>query len=439
MVRAPVRRSSVCVFFLTLLISTYAINYPIALSLRPVDIILILFGAWGALNNRVRSRPLVLLIGVFYILYFLSTIYGVLVIGIISPQNFAFIYKYSVLFVCVWLVLSSRLDEQQARFLLKILFFSFLALITYEYISLYRFMIQSPESVRMFRPNFPFTEPFPLHHGGYLGDAHMLAAYVSTGLLALILCKRCGLFQVNFAIYALLLTVVFVGVLLTGSRNGIVTFFTTMVLFTLYLAGKKLSDRKSITRIRRPSFRLVCSVFVCGIIIVVLYMTYGGENDLVGRLLKRAFYFSLSEDQSYLGRVRKLIVACNLVFRGPVFLGVGLQSSPLSFFDGAIGSLLVSTGVSGIFVLAAIITVFLSELHAAAIHNQRQGEFLALFFVSINYIFANLVTEFFVVSRSVIPFAIFLGLTARLVHIPRVSVLNVRENGEGFDNNRLLQ
>jgi len=422
----------VCVLLSTLLIATYPINYPIVLSLRPVDFVFILFAAWAALNHSIRTRHLFILISIFFIIYFLSTIYGVLFIGIVKPQNFAFIYKYAMLFICVWLFTSSSLDERQIRFLLKILFLSFLVMVVYEYTILCDFMIQGPKSIRFFRPHFPFTDP-------YFKDAHLLAAYISTGLLAIIFCRQYNLLRINLLPYGVLVTIVFLAMLLTGSRNGIVTFVTTMVVFSLYLSFQRFSVRQNLIRLKRPTLYLAFIVLISAAVIMGLYMKYGPENDFATRLLKRAFYFDPSEDQSYLGRVRKFIIAYNLVFDGPVFIGIGLQSSPLSFFDGAIASILVSTGLSGLLVFAAIIYLFFANLHTKAVQNQRMKEFLTPLFVSVNYILANLITEFFLVSRSVIPFAIFLGLTTRLIHIPKVAVDDEKRINEDFNNNCLLQ
>jgi O-antigen ligase len=331
----------------------------------------------------------------------------------------------------------SGLNERQVKFLLKILFLSFIALITYEYISLYRFKIQHPELAPYFRPNFPFTEPF--YQGGYLGDAHLLAAYISTGLLSIIFCRRYNLLKIGLPFYYILLTVVFIAMLLTGSRNGIVTFVMVIILFALFSAVKLFSSPRLFAPVKRITLYFAFAILIGGAVIIALYMNYSSENDFVTRLLRRTFYFSLSEDQSFLGRVRKFSMACDLVFNGPILIGVGLQSSPLSFFDGAISSILVSSGLIGLIIFISIIVVFFLNLYAKAVQNQRQEEFLILLFVSLNYILANLITEFFLVSRSVIPFSIFLGLVAKLVHLPKDLVANIEEKHGCFDNNSLFE
>jgi hypothetical protein len=83
--------------------------------------------------------------------------------------------------------------------------------------------------------------------------------------------------------------------------------------------------------------------------------------------------------------------------------------------------------------------MFFLDLYRKAVQNQRQEEFLILLFVSLNYILANLITEFFLVSRSVIPFSIFLGLVAKLVLLPRGLVTNREERYECFNNNNLFE
>ena len=83
--------------------------------------------------------------------------------------------------------------------------------------------------------------------------------------------------------------------------------------------------------------------------------------------------------------------------------------------------------------------MFFLNLYRKAVQNQRQEEFLILLFVSLNYILANLITEFFLVSRSVIPFSIFLGLVTKLIQKPKGLVTGIKEEHECFNNNCLFQ
>jgi hypothetical protein len=416
------KKSTVCFLFSLLLIASYPINYPLFLNLRPADIVLLLFAVWGILNADIRLRSVSILIGIFFILLLLSTLYGILFIRMVSPQNFAFIYKYSVLFVCVWLLLSSKLDEPRIRFLLKMLFLSFLVVLAYEYISLYRFRVMYAGRAHTFRPNFPFTDPFPDPYRGYLGDAHLLAAYFSTGLLAIIFCRQYRIFRIRLPFYCGLLAIAFAGMLLTGSRNGVVTFSVTVIFFGLWVLARKVLHVRTFATMRRSTVRLALAILLVGAVVTSLSVKYGAENTFVNRLLNRAVYFDPSKDQSFLGRVNKFSEACNFVIDNAVIIGPGLQSSERSYFDGAIASMLVSSGVGGVCAYVAIIAASFLVLHKKARLNDRQNEFLVLSFVSLNYILANLITEFFLVSRSVIPFAVFYGLMARLIHIPRHSI-----------------
>jgi len=417
------KKSTVGLLFSLLLIVSYPINYPLFLNLRPVDIVLLLFAVWGVFNAGIRPRSVSILVAIFCVLFLLSTLYGVLFTGVVSPRNFAFIYKYGVLFVCVWLLLSSKLDEPRIRFLLRMLFLSFLVVLAYEFVSLYRFRVMHPGRAHTFRPNFPFTDPFPDLYRGYLGDAHLLAAYISTGLLAIIFCRQYRMFRIRLPIYCGLLATGFTGMLLTGSRNGLVSFFVTVILFGLWMLVRKVSHVKAFTTVRRSTVHLALVLLLVGTVVTYLCMKYGGQNAFVNRLLNRAVYFDLGKDQSFLGRVDKLKQACNVVLEGPVIIGPGLQSSERSYFDGAIASVLVSSGVAGVFIFAAIIFASFVVLHKRALLNDRKSELRILFFVSLNYLLANLITEFFLVSRSVIPFALFWGLMARLIHIPHHSSL----------------
>jgi len=414
-----VKKFTVCMLFSLFLIFTYCINYPLFLSLRLVDIVLIIFAAWGIFNLGIKSRLVPILVGLFYIFYFLSTLYGTIFIGITNTKNFVFVYKYSVLFVCAWLVSSSKLEEKHIRLLLKILLFTFVVVLIHEFVSLWVFQTRHPALALTFRPNFPFTKPFPHKRSGYLGDAHLLAAYISTGALAILFCRQYGLFKIRLPFYCVLLIIVFSAMLLTGSRNGVVTFSVTIFLFGFWVFIKKLAAPKSCTIIKKDSIELVFVAFIVCALLIGLYTKWGAQNNLVNRLCHRTFYLNISKDQSSLGRISKFAHAYDLAHTSPLIIGPGLQSSPKSFFDGAIPSILISAGIGGLLVFATIIIASFLVLHMEANKNQRQSEFHILFFVSFNYILANLITEFFLVSRSAVPFAVFWGLIVKLIYTPK--------------------
>jgi hypothetical protein len=434
MVKVIVKKSSVCVLFLSLLILTYPINYPLFVRLRPADIVLILFAAWGLFHTGIKLSCLTALICMFYIFYFMSTLYGVLFVGIVSPNNFIYFYKYSLLFAVLWLVLSSKLSEQQIRKLLKLLFFSFLLVVGYALATVCAAKYMYPQIAHKFRPNFPFTNPFSEEHGGYLGDSHLLAAYISSGFLAVVLCRHYNLLKTSRVFYYPLLVTIFVALLLTGSRNGVITLTSTLILFSTYLFLSRLSYARPITHVRKATVRLAVGVIGALCVILLCYQKYGKGSFFGATLLSRTLSVHFLQDKSALGRIRKLGVAADLVLDGPVLIGVGMQSSPLAFFDGAIPSILVSSGFGGVLTFTMIILVFFAEVSKKAAQNRTRSEFVILFFVSLNYILANLITEFFLISRSIIPFALFLGLMVRLIQMPRSSLIIEGNQDEGFNN-----
>ncbi|MGE5294460.1 MAG: hypothetical protein ACM3VT_06490, partial [Solirubrobacterales bacterium] len=374
---------------------------------------------WGAFHHRLRLGALSLLTGAFGTVVLLSSLYGALFVGIVKPAHFAFFYKYAALFLCTWLIVSSALGEEQIRFLLKMLFLSFLGVIGYEYYSLWNVAARHPELALTFRPNFPFTAAY--ENGGYLGDAHLLAAYLSSGLVAFVLFEHTGLMRMSAVAYYPLLALICGAMLLTGSRNGIVTSGFVFLLLIAFSVGRRFLVGRGITRMSRSSMRMCVGVLILCAAGLVFYDVYLQDEHSLQRVVARALSFDFVHDQSALGRIRKVGVAAAMVLDGPAVIGIGMQSSHMMFFDSGIGALLVTSGVTGIVLYASIILLFFIGLRKVAGRNGRESEYLGLFFVSLNYVLVNLITEFFLISRSVIPFCIFLGLMAKWIRINKCS------------------
>lgn len=408
------RRSTIDVLFILALIVTYAVNIPLFAGIRPVDIVLLLYIVWGLFTHRVRLAGCFLLTILFGTVVLASSLYGSLFVGIINPEHFAFLYKYSIPFFCVWLIISSALDEGQITFLLKALGYSLAAVVAYEYYSLWDIAVHHPELVLGFRPNFPFTPPF--EDGGYLGDAHLLAAYLSTGLVALTLLGRLPTVAMRGIVYYPALGLVCVAMVLTGSRNGIVTFVFVFSLVAFWSIAKRFLNGESLTRMSKSSVRVGGGVLAVGLAILVVYIVYLDQANSLQKVLNRAFSFDFSHDQSALGRIRKLGIAADLILNGPIVIGIGMQSSRLMFFDSGIGAILVTSGMAGIVLYGSILVLFFRNLLRTARRNGRGQEYSAVFCVFANYVLVNLVSEFFLVSRSIIPVSVFLGVMTKWIY-----------------------
>jgi len=341
-----------------------------------------------------------------------------MVIGVEYPENLIFFYKYGVLFLGTWLIMSSRLTEPQVFCAMRALLVSFVVVVIYVLLTVGQKAIMHPDSIATFRPNFPFTPPVG-EQGGYLGDAHLLAAYLSTGLVAVFLFQETGLLRLHPLLCDVVLLLAGTAMVLTGSRNGIVTSAAVLFGFLLVSVRDRLLRVDGLLRIRRNTLRM----FICTVLIVGVAWTVGARYaDILGkldRLLTRATSIDFSDDRSAMGRVKKLTAAADIVLDGPVVIGIGMQSSPRRFYDGAVAALLVSSGCMGLGVYAAIIYFFLAGVRREAARNRRKAEYSILLFVTANYILANLITEFFLVSRSVVPFCVFLGLMAKWIHISK--------------------
>lgn len=431
---------------IVLLSATYFINLPIVYALRPVDIIFCLFAAFNIRKLMFRVCPLSVLVITFWVIFFVSIANGIINRGIIQKENFVFIYKYALLFIFLKIILSTNFKEEQITFLIKILFTSLLLMVIY---TIYLKMFW--RNVPFYRPCFPFTKAFPTKSSGYLGDAHLLSAYLSTGLLAFVMCHFYNLFSTTQKKYSFFIfcSAAVMALIVTGSRNGVITLGISGILWVIAKGFLALKNQRLCYNLKsnlqcnwlhlKRSKKRISSRFVLGTyfaVISVVFLSYSvlWEYDLrsnkmaktidsgryqIPQGVSRTFYFNFWDEQSSFGRVQKQLAAYKITSENGLLIGVGMQSCSRRFFDGAIGNLLICSGVLGTVVFIAIILFFLAYMFQKAKENDKIKEFQVLFWVFLNYSLACLITEFFLVSRCVIPFLIFVGLIGRLILAPK--------------------
>jgi hypothetical protein len=390
--------------FLSLLIVLYPINIRVFLVFRPVDIVLCISAVWCILFFGIRDRNLLALIILFYILFIVSMVYGLLFREIKNINSFVFFYKYFVVFSIFWITtrFSSNFREKQIKALV-ILCFLVLGVMVYH---VYQFP-NSPFSRNwVIRPSFPYSR---------INDSHIHGSYYSFMIIALLVCYRYKIIKINLLVFIAFVFVSVYAMLIVGARGGSITLGITSLLFfgLIFLEWVKSPKIKKKTL-------LFLTVFVClsGSFILNNNVHEKNWTKLSKKINLRSFNYSYNAMARL--RVRKINEGIDaIIVNGPVLIGIGLQSVPVIWWDNAFIEVLISAGLLGVMLLFTIIGFYLFNLRVEAIHNQRRGEFIALIFIFFDYIIINLaVAEFFLVSRSMIPFGLISGLIIALIRRP---------------------
>ncbi|MCT7995241.1 O-antigen polymerase [Laspinema olomoucense] len=407
--KVTIDKSKIGFLFISLLILTYPINYDLGSSLRLADIGFIIFFIWSVFNQKLKISNLSWIIITFFTLYVFSTIYGTFFIGILNPLGFFFIYKYTLPFLLFWIIFNLKLKEKKIIFLFNSYFFVFFILSLYVYIHIY--LVINGVLLTSLRPSFPFT------FREDASDAHLYSSYISYNLTALISFVNYKIISLNRLLFYFILCLSLVALILTGSRNGLAALVVSMTL----IGGQKILQLLSINKIKiKPQY-------IIGALLCILILFLAGNYfdikilpELSSLSLRTINFFNLAEDKSTNIRIINFNeVIKNVVTEGPILIGIGFQSYHIVWLDTSIGSLLIASGIVGLCVFIAIILIFLLKNYYVAIKNSRKKEFYSLALVTFNYILTNIATEFFLVTRSIVPFIIFIALSTQLIYIKK--------------------
>jgi hypothetical protein len=411
----------VSISFVFLLIVTFSINYSHFLFFRLSDFIMMAFLVWGAVYKKeifvgafTTEKKLVV---AFFVVFFASLCYGLVAIGIVKQVNFAFIYKYLVVFA-VFIVSKSILDDMTEKAitrLMLLLIFIYVLLIINIFIDIYHpikwlnlksYQVRYGGRLSSIRPAFPFSN-------SPLSDAHLYAAFLTNMMILLISFLVFNVRIIKKPLIYLIILCSFAALILTGARASLILFF----LFGGFLSILKLIAFLQQNQNRGLIFRkLTIFVTIAFMIAAIFWMNRDMiiENKDAWYLIKRMFDFTRLVEF----RLPKIMLAVNsVILQGPILIGIGMPSSTGTWFDNAVAAVLVSSGVVGLLLFSCIILVYLYETYKKAIINQRIAEFWCLFFVVSHYVLINVIsTEFFLATRSIVPFAILCGMLTSIIN-----------------------
>ncbi len=393
------RRLSTTRWIVGLLIVTYPINYPLFSIIRIVDIVIILSFAYLLLTGRLSARPISVVIGVMVPLV-LSSVWGLALNGLshLSAAGLGFLFKYAELLSLIWVLASLRLEIADRDALLRLSAIVFWVIVLYIYVRIVGPLLGLWSLHLDLRPDFPFTVQKEMTANA----GHLMGAYVATGAtmwIAYLMWRRRKLF-----VSAVTVVVVLGSVLLTGSRGPMITIPVTLLAAVLVNLSGRLRVRTHTLRLLVASLILAAAgAFFVGRVALV---NFTSVTDVFGSLAERAFRLGLdpSTDQSVRSRLFKAAIGLDNLMAVGAFLGPGPFIHP-TWFDNGLIRIAHDLGIIGL-----VIVVFL-VLWLLARALERRWEFGLVPFVGlVTYLVSNLATEFFLVSRSVVPVVVVLWL-----------------------------
>jgi hypothetical protein len=392
------RRIGLLEALILMVIVFFPVNYSLFLKLRIADILIVVLIAIALPNLRTRATSVFFLILVFYLFYFLSMMYGIATIGILNQNNLFFFYKYILAFVLVWTLTSIRLPEASIDRIERLTYFMFGVLVLY---ALLYPVLRIVGIVRgNIRVTFPFTNVNP-----EMSDAPLYSVVLTTLLIGYLFTprpKRRFTYLKNTTVTLFTILAIFI----SGSRTGLVSVPLTFLIFGMRWVFRTLfSGRLGIYR-----RVVIISLIVLGVGVVVGLVLRGVSDTNMIRLVQRVTSIDLTTDESIGGRVIKSTRAIDSVANGPVLIGIGMQSSSMTWIDNSYSNILVSAGFGGLIVFLLIVFFFLRDNKQQAAEKGMLPVYMALEYTFINYLISAITSEYFLVTRGVVPFAILTAI-----------------------------
>jgi hypothetical protein len=384
-------------FVLCICLATFSINYEIVTSLRVLDIFfVILFFLFLLTNPPVNKILLIVFIFIAFI-FFTSNMVGIFLYGSPELERLVFIYKYFFIFTLPWMVVVIVRTDEQIKIINKLLLINFIFLSSWTYI--YLALLASGSIVGSFRPSFPFSTDYTV------SDAHLYSSYLGFFLITYILYLK-NYFNHNFIISFLIIVNGLAGLILTGSRTGLVMLILGFFLFILYSFISLLFKNKKSLLQRKTIIYSVASLILISFAIILMapYISIFFINYT--DLIERAFNLELSTDMSSQARIQQFFIGLKDSENTGLFLGLGLLSS-LTWYDGIISILIAHGGLLFIF---SIYIFYYLIIKKAAINTINQKDFLLFLLLTILYLAANIVTEYIFITRNAFPVLVMLSI-----------------------------
>lgn len=210
------------------------------------------------------------------------------------------------------------------------------------------------------------------------------------------------------------------GLLLTGSRTGLLLVGLSILLYSFYFIFKFFNSKK--TLITEKKILIYFVLFLLLLFFLTTFFMPFVDTFLGGNqwLIQRALNFDLVNDQSSQGRISKLMVGIGDAEYSGLLLGAGLNSS-LVWYDGLFSILLAHGGLLFVFFIFLFYYLIVKKASNGAI---RQKDFLLFLLLVVLYLIANIITEYVFVSRNAFPVLVMLSVLYLSILEPRLSTVS---------------
>ncbi|MFY0687756.1 MAG: O-antigen ligase family protein [Cyclobacteriaceae bacterium] len=377
------------------------VNYSIVGPFRITDLCL-LVGIGLLFKDGGIKKDLFWVIITIIALLGMSLVAGLVWVRVRSIENIFFFYKFVVPFVPPILMYSIRWDTDKLKNLHRASFYAFLFLTGWVYMYM---VLKLFGMTGNWRPKWPFSSE------EWGSDAHLYSSYLALGLVFFRAYWR-RLFEIRSVFANLLSATTIVALVLTGSRTGVVV----LVGYTLIRLFGKLKIKISIRK-----------KYIFLVPLTVILLSYTGyrlatlETDTREQLrlmetILRTFDFDVSSDQSANSRLDKFFLSFEQSAETHLIFGPGALAMKGNWYDGYIPQVNVLMGGIGVIFMLILPFAILYKHYRKALSNHKLFEFNVFATVLILYFLANLITEYFLVTRSVVPFSIFLSAISIIIY-----------------------
>lgn len=378
--------SSIPFAFLTLSIISTPWNGEMLLGLRLNDAFLISAFIAAIVLLRLRLLPLFFLL-LLFLIFAVSTLINHEFLSFELIERLIFYYKYLVPFLTIITFLSCVRSSQRIKLVENSFFAVFLVLIIwpyfYSYVRLEGLILGHP------RTSFPGTRSF------LISDAHLYSSYLAISLIFYFLHLKNSLR--HHLLFSMPLVVVALGALvLTGSRNGILLVaISPLLIFLFWLISLKNQPRINIRSLKKIFF----GSFVFLLVFFILFVSFFNNFKVT---VKRAFDFNFifAADASLQGRVVNFGTGIEDWVSNSLFFGASPFGASLIWFDSGLGILLAQFGLTGVLFVTLTLVLCYRSIWCLDRASREARAFMVILTL---YIIANFITEFALVTRSVLP------------------------------------
>ena len=365
----------------------FPINYSWQ-SLRLLDIFSIVMFLIALPFVSIKKENLVI-VSLFFVIFFFSILIGTFSIVEFDSKRLIFIYKYLYPFLLVLVFYNLNLNRFQLKTLVKYMFFTHIFLVIWVYVYIY--MVSVGQIHGSFRPSFPFSNDF------LASDAHLYSSVLAIGTLFFTMCFK----HINNSkfLFLIFLILSLTAMMLTGSRTGILVYIIGMIMYLVFI---------------KKNFLFVIFAFSL-LSLIIIYFDMPLIPDELTRVIDRITNTNILNDESFKGRIQKLGIGLHDSEKMYFVFGTGVLNSSLIWYDSLIGSLMSHVGLLGFIVFFLMLyKLKKNTVNLASKDNEKAAIFTILL---VCYVFANFITEYFLISRGVFPIVVYLSILHQYIKI----------------------